>query len=210
MFPDLKGVVIVESSPRVVVVLTVLGFAAIGCSSAPASVEDAVSTPAVPTSEAAAALGCAESAAPLLRLEPHSPQEPVLAIPQPSGWERTTELDSELIRGVIINAGLRADDFSPNAVATLEDLTGRVDNTHHALEVERSAITQAGMTIGTDEPATVCGHPSTTISYTLENRPVTALIVAAEHDGSIYAATLTVQTAEPDNPTYAHDKLNHL
>jgi hypothetical protein len=48
-----------------------------------------------------------------------------MRIPLPQGWERSTKMDSESIRFAIRNPGLAADGFTPNAVVTVEEMTGR-------------------------------------------------------------------------------------
>ncbi len=111
-----------------------------------------------------------------------------------------------MVRAAIVNTELRANDFSPNAVVTLEDLTGKVPSVQQGVDAEIAAVEQGGMAVTSRTAGTVCGYPSNTITYTLKNRPVTALIVVAEHERKIWAAVVTVQTTEPDNPRYAADK----
>ncbi|WP_083266881.1 LpqN/LpqT family lipoprotein [Mycolicibacterium porcinum] len=192
--------------------VSVIGLSTVGCSSPSASDEDPVAvsqqTPevsAVPASDDEPG-ACAESAAPLLKLKSQAPREPELALPQPDGWVRSTKLDSELIRGIIINDALRANDFSPNAGVTLEDLTGKVETPQQAFDAELNGVTQVGGTIESQTPSTRCGQPAVVADYRIQGRPATALIVVAKNNDKLYAATLTVQTAQPDNPTYVKDK----
>ncbi|GAS96520.1 uncharacterized protein RMCC_3486 [Mycolicibacterium canariasense] len=135
-------------------------------------------------------------------MEPKAADEPTLALPTPSGWVYSASMNSPIIRGFVANVGLRANDFTPNAVVTLEDLTGKVRNTEQGIDAELSSIAQNGIAVTSRIPGTVCGHPSTTITYTLLGHSVTALITAAADGPKVWAATLTVQTAEPDNPAY--------
>ncbi|OCB49582.1 hypothetical protein A5721_33810 [Mycobacterium vulneris] len=139
-------------------------------------------------------------------MKSQAPREPVLALPQPDGWVRSTKLDSELIRGIIINDALRANDFSPNAGVTLEDLTGKVETPQQAFDAELNGVTQVGGTIESQTPSTRCGQPAVVADYRIQGRPATALIVVAKNNDKLYAATLTVQTTQPDNPTYVKDK----
>jgi hypothetical protein len=188
--------------------VVVVALSVAGCSSNP-SQGVSTSASAAESSVGAAkkqSTACAESSAPMLSLKPHTVDEPTLAIPQPQGWERSTDLDSALIRGVIANVGLRADDFTPNAVATLEDTTGKVQTAQQAVDAEVAGVEQSGIAMESQTPGTICGQSSKTVNYTLQNRPVTALIVAAEHEQKIWAAVLTVQTSAPENPTYIADK----
>lgn len=62
------------------------------------------------------------------------------------------------------------------------------------------------MAVQSRTAGTVCGHPSSTITYTLQNRPVTALITAAEDGAKTWAAIVTIQTTDPDNPAYVASK----
>jgi hypothetical protein len=111
-------------------------------------------------------------------------------------------MNSQIIRGFAANVGLRANDFTPNAVVTLEDLTGKVGNAEQGIDAEISAIAQNGIAVTSQVSGTVCGHPSTTITYTLLRHSVTALITIATAGPKVWAATVTVQTAEPDNTVY--------
>jgi hypothetical protein len=49
-----------------------------------------------------------------------------------------------MIRMTIFDNGLRANEFTPNAVVTLEDLTGRVQTSQQALDGERNGIALSG------------------------------------------------------------------
>lgn len=184
---------------------------AAGCSSHQSSTDASstleASAASASTSVAAASpAGCAASDGPRVTLDAKAADEPVLAVPLPPGWQRSTEMVSEMVRAAIVNTGLRANDFSPNAVVTLEDLTGKVPSVQQGVTAEIAAVEQGGMAVQSRTVGTVCGNPSSTITYTLKNRPVTALIVVAEHERKIWAAVVTVQTTEPDNPAYVAGK----
>ncbi|MGH3724774.1 MAG: LpqN/LpqT family lipoprotein [Mycobacterium sp.] len=179
-----------------------------GCSSrppAPGASNSAVSS-AQPSSSVVSTAGCAASDVPLVTLDPKASDEPKLAIPTPQGWEYSAAMNSPMIRGAVANKGLRANGFTPNAVVTLEDLTGKVQSAQQGVDAEVASVAQGGMAVGSQVPGTACGHPSTTITYTLQNRPVTALIAAVDDGPKIWAAVLTIQTTEPDNPAYLDAK----
>ena len=63
----------------------------------------------------------------------------------------------------------------------------------------------------TTEINTTCGLPSETTDYIAPpmgpapQRPIIMHAVAAASGGATYLATLTIQTAEGDNPTYQRD-----
>lgn len=196
----------ISMMPVVVATLVVAG-----CSSpesgAPETSASKVSSSASSAPSAEAAAGeCASSDVPMLDLESQAPDEPGLAVPQPQGWERDTRMDSQVIRAALLNQGLRANDFTPNVVVTLEELTGKVETPEQAVAAERDGLVQAGNVIENETSGTQCGHPSLTVDYTLEGHPVTAMAVAAEHNQKMWAAIVTIQTTEPDNPTYVEDK----
>ncbi|WP_042788170.1 LpqN/LpqT family lipoprotein [Mycobacteroides abscessus] len=132
--------------------------------------------------------------------------EPKLAVPTPAGWEYTAKMNSPMIRGTVANVGLRANDFTPNAVVTLEELTGKVTSAQQGIDAEIAAVEQGGMAVQSRTAGTVCGHPSSTITYALQDRPVTALITAAENGPKTWAAILTIQTTDADNPAYIAGK----
>lgn len=185
----------------------VVAVGAAGCSS-PQSLTVASNSPAGPStpSAAASAAGCATSDVRMVALESKAADEPMLSVPAPTGWEYTAAMNSPMIRGAVANTGLRAHDFTPNAVVTLEDLTGKVASAQQGVDAEIASVEQGGMAVQSRTAGTVCGYPSSTITYTLQNRPVTALITAAEDGPRIWAAIVTVQTTDPDNPTYIAGK----
>jgi hypothetical protein len=149
---------------------------------------------------------CKASDVKLTILDSKAAGEPTLELPTPPGWEYSASMNSPILRGLVANNGLRANGFTPNAVVTLEDLTGKVDNAEQGIDAEIADAAQNGVTVASRTPGTVCGHPSATITYTLRGHSVTALVTAAADGQKLWAATLTVQTNEPDNPTYIADK----
>jgi hypothetical protein len=149
---------------------------------------------------------CIKSNVPIVNLEPKSAAEPHLAIPQPSGWNHSSAMNSDAIRGLIFNKSLTANQFTPTAVVTVADVTEGTSSLEQALETERGGIMQNGVTIESETSGTICGYPTKTVSYPIEGRPGSTLIVAAEHDRHIWTATVTIQTSAADNPTYIADK----
>lgn len=183
---------------------------AAGCSSSaqtgPEEGKLATATSAPLATRSAALQGCTDSPVPMWRMKAHAAGEPTIAIPQPPGWERSNAVSSDIIYGAILNASLRANDFTPNAVVTLENLTGKVGTAAQALNAYRAALGQEGIAATSDTPGSQCGYPSTTLTYVLDRRPVTMLIVAAEHNDAVWASTLALQTTEPYKPAYLNDK----
>ena len=154
---------------------------------------------------------CATVDAPMLDVDTGSSDEPRVRIPQPAGWERYRDMDSELIRAALVNTSLTAQGFTPNVVFTLDKLPGRVDP-QQALDRERDSLVRIGG--ATDikvTPATVCGLPGQTVHYLLAasgsvgKHPAIlreAVIAASDHT---YVISLTVQTTNPGDATYQRD-----
>ncbi|PIB73913.1 hypothetical protein CQY22_014910 [Mycolicibacterium brumae] len=142
---------------------------------------------------------------PLLELPPTVLGQPTVAIPQPPGWTRYSDMDSDVIRGAIVNLALRADNFTPNAVVTVGDVPAGVTEPDQALDAEEAGLNQAGMYVETSTPGTVCGFQSRTVTYTMESRPCTAVIVATERAGKLLSVVVTMQTSDGSNAIYAKD-----
>lgn len=164
---------------------------------------------------------CTVVDAPLTDVEPPAGStdetEPTIRVPQPDGWERYSDLDSQLIRFAMRNPGLGADGFPSTAVVTIESFPDTVDADSY-FEQSRDAIAQAfGVTDVTYEDTTVCGLPAQTIDYVLPSQaasvpalPSTALAVVADGGDTKHGVVLTVQSPDPDNPAYVSDSTEML
>lgn len=137
--------------------------------------------------------------------------EPVLKIPQPDGWERVTMMDSELIRYAMRNIDLVSDGFAPTAVVTLESQPGRSEP-DEVFEAQRRGLESGlGATDVRTAETTLCGLPAETVDYTipadggLPPHPARVVCAVLQTDDRTYAMTVTVQGAEPENPTYKRD-----
>ena len=151
---------------------------------------------------------------PLADVDPASSDdtEPIMKIPQPDGWERFTQLDSQLIRFSMRNPRQGLPTFAAAAVVTVESHPGELD-ADDFFDQSRSALTQAfggeGMTWDDTE---VCGLPAQVIHYTLPPQmanapavPADALMVVAYSGKKTYGIALTMQSPTPDNPDYQRD-----
>ena len=137
------------------------------------------------------------------------PGEPTLRIPLPDGWERNTQMDSELIRLVLTNPGLARDAFAPNLVVTAERSPADVDA---AFDNQLSGI---GDLMGQPDlegtPGEICGHPSMTVEYTLPSlasapeRPAVVQVVVVPHGSQTLTYAMTAQTPAPADPVYRQD-----
>jgi hypothetical protein len=172
---------------------------------------------------------CQTVAAPLTDVPTRTDQEPKMRIPVPPGWERSTKMDSEQIRFAIRNQGLAADDFTPNAVVTLQKVGIEVGKPEQILEAQNEQLKKKlKLTDLTSTPADVCGAPALSTTYTapevdlgkkiprrakdkapplptIPPRNATSLGVVYRSGDANWVATLTVQTVKPDNQTYIKD-----
>jgi hypothetical protein len=134
-----------------------------------------------------------------------------MSIPAPPGWERSTALDSELIRFALVNQSLATAGFAPNVTVTLEQVAGE-QSADSVFEQQRTALVdQGGATDLRSTPGTLCGQPAETIDYTgapvgaAPSRPVTVLLSALPAGDRTFAVTVTVQAVDAQNPVYQQD-----
>jgi uncharacterized protein YceK len=177
--------------------------------SSDASSQSAEATSQVDEADAAA---CETVDAPMIDIPARADGEPAMAIPAPPGWERTTELDSDLVRAALVNQSLTAEGFAPNVVVTLESIDGDV-SAQDVFEQQRTALTsQGGATDLNTTTGTLCGQPAETTDYmgapvaATPARPITVLLSTLQSGGRTYSVAVTVQTLKPDDPTYVRDR----
>ncbi|RDH74945.1 hypothetical protein DVS77_28830 [Mycolicibacterium moriokaense] len=194
------------------VVAVVLGASAVALTSCTRMIDDArvVAAPDMGKAGATAA-DCTAVDAPLTSIPAKSDQEPVMKIPQPDGWERVTLMDSELIRFTMRNARLVEGGFAPTAVVTLESHRGFAEP-REVFNAQQDALESGiGATNVRVTETTLCELPAETMDYvtprigTLPPHPATVLTAVMHTDGTTYATTVTLQSANPDNPTYRQD-----
>jgi hypothetical protein len=155
---------------------------------------------------------CTQVAAPMTKIASASATDPQLSIPQPDGWDRKTQLDSKIIRFVMVNRNLTSDNFAANAVVTFESVAGSTQSPRQILDGQRDNLeTQLNATDVSGDDGTQCGYPATTISYTAPamgpapSRKAKVLGVVVKSGNKTYLATLTVGSADDENPTFAKD-----
>jgi hypothetical protein len=159
----------------------------------------------------AVASDCTKVDAPMASIPDHNDEEPVMKIPQPEGWERVTMMDSELIRFTMRNKDLARDGFAPTAVVTLESHRG-IAEPREVFDAQQDALKSAlGATNVQMTETTLCELPAETLEYTtpqlglLPPHPAKVITAVLHTDDMTYAMTMTVQSADPDNPTYQRD-----
>lgn len=154
---------------------------------------------------------CATVDAPLADIPAVGTGEPQLRIPVPSGWQRNSLMDSRIIRFAIVAQGLAASGFAPNAVVTLESVPGSQAAEDVFEQNRANLVRMMGAFDLTTESNSTCGYPSETTDYTAPamgpapERPIVMHAVVAETGRNTYLATLTIQTADDENPTYQRD-----
>lgn len=199
-----------RATTRTAAVLALLTLVTASCTRV---VEDAQAVPGQDLLEAAATDNpdCEEVDAQLATVDSRNPDEPVLKVPQPDGWERTTMMDSELIRFAMANPALGTPEFAPTAVVTLESGPGNEDP-EVVFSSQRDALESGlGATDISVESHTLCGLPAETIHYQMPPMglvaPHPAMVTAAvlHTDDMTYVAAVTVQTTDPANPAYQRD-----
>lgn len=148
---------------------------------------------------------------PLTTIPARNDNEPVMRIPTPPGWVRTTMMDSELIRFAMRNDDLTRQGFTPNVVVTLESAPGTQDaglvftNMRDALE---SGIGATDVRVA---ERSLCGVPARTFDYQMPAmgnvapHPAVALGAVMRAEGRTYAVSVTAQTMDPADPTYQRD-----
>ena len=137
--------------------------------------------------------------------------EPVMKIPQPQEWTRSTKLDSELIRFAMVSRIPGTHGSAASAVVTLEKPPG-IEEADVIFEMQRHALeTMAGATDLHVSEHTLCGLPAETVQYqtpqtgTLAPHAATVVIAVIHVDEWTYAATITVGSSDADNPTFKRD-----
>jgi len=159
---------------------------------------------AAPEASSSGAGQCATVTSPLADIPPVDDVEPRLRIPVPSGWTRNNMMDSRIIRYAIVAQDLASGGFAAMALAwpVMVLPTWFAWNRGWGLYAAADLSTEGNST---------CGFPSETTDYiapamgAAPKRPVTMHAVVAISEGVTYLSTLTIQTADGENPTYLRD-----
>ncbi len=166
-----------------------------------------------PTENSAAAVGnpdaCKQVDAPMQDI-PTSDTEPQMRIPQPPGWERSTEFDNDITRFALLGS----DSSAPQNIVTVslgilpEPADGDMQTILDDLKTEMITVLDANdmRTNYVTTATTVCGQPARvhTSEGSLPGRTVTGLHVVTQHEGNVYWAQVVVGI-KPDNSTYKRE-----
>jgi hypothetical protein len=141
-------------------------------------------------------------------------QEPRLRIPVPPGWEQPPALDpaDDTIRMALLNPGLAADGFTPNAVVALNRISAEGADAQQILDAQNEILVgKAGATDLSTQADQACGLPAMTSTYTapatgaVPPRSAATRVVVYQSGDATYVATLTIQAVDPDSGSYAED-----
>jgi probable lipoprotein LpqN len=194
-------------------IAVIVGAAALTLSAACTRVVDDARVVAAPDmgKAPATASDCRSVDAPMTSIQEQTDEEPVMAIPQPAGWERVTMMDSELIRFTMRNLSLVKDGFAPTAVVTLESHRG-IAEPRAVFDAQQDALEKVvGATNLQATQTTLCELPAEIIDYMtpmlgmLPPHPAKVVTAVLHTDDTTYAMTMTVQSADADDPTYKRD-----
>ncbi|WP_051558643.1 hypothetical protein [Mycolicibacterium austroafricanum] len=154
---------------------------------------------------------CAPLDTAMVDIPARSSSEPQLRLPKPQGWIRFTQLDSELIRYSLVNESLIAEQFAPNIVITIEPAPSGDARTVYE-QAQQNLTRIAGAKDMSTEAVTVCGLPAEKLQFRTPSmgapgpdQHVQALQILTTSGTQPYLVTATVQTKDPDNPTYQRD-----
>jgi hypothetical protein len=142
-----------------------------------------------------------------LAIIPTDAGEPVLKIPRPTGWERFTEMDSQIVR-----YAMRNDSLGAVAVVTAESIAG-VGDPEDAFEGVHQGISELlGPAVTLDVTKLEhCGLPAETMPFVNPGigqsgaMPTESLSVVMVDEGSTHIVSVQVATKMPDDPVAAHD-----
>lgn len=168
-------------------------------------------TPGRPFAPSGDSSACSATDTAMVEVPAFGAGEPAVRIPQPPGWTRFTQMDSEIIRLALANPSLIANKFAPNVVITVEPAPSQ-DATAVYAQTHDNLINIAGAIDLAVTPVTVCGLPAERVTFRSPSmgtqsaeRHLQALQVLAGGGGHPYLISVTVQTTDPHSADYQRD-----
>lgn len=168
-------------------------------------------TPGRPFAPSGDSSACSATDTAMVEVPAFGAGEPAVRIPQPPGWTRFTQMDSEIIRLALANPSLIANKFAPNVVITVEPAPSQ-DATAVYAQTHDNLINIAGALDLAVTPVTVCGLPAERVTFRSPSmgtqsaeRHLQALQVLAGGGGHPYLISVTVQTTDPHSADYQRD-----
>lgn len=151
---------------------------------------------------------CAATDADLIEIN-SQPGEPTVKLPLLPGWERNTQMDSEIVRILLTNPGFTRDEFAPNIVVTAEPAPA---DPQEAFDLQMAAV---GDMLGPEMPEVVegevCGFTSMSFEQPVPpmagapDRQLAVQMIVVPQESEAIAYTMTAQATEPSDPAYGPD-----
>jgi probable lipoprotein LpqN len=137
--------------------------------------------------------------------------EPTVRLPQPPGWEPVPSPTRGPISLMLRDIALGNATNAPAAVVALVDATAAHLTSNDLLLQSVQGLRDSGATGIAQTSRTVCGYPATAITYLIA--PVAgsaavscnAVVAVAPMGDKVFSVLITVQSADPNNPTYQQD-----
>ncbi|WOC13947.1 hypothetical protein [Gordonia sp. MP11Mi] len=138
--------------------------------------------------------------------------EPEFSVPKIQGWTQLTDLDSATIRLTVADPSLTVEGFTSNAVVLVgtSAVSGEAEFDREIASLKKIAVADS---VSRQPSSTTCGYPSVLIDYRMKastQEPmitsVTTLLVSVPGRPTSTTATLTLQSADPDDPSYISAK----
>jgi hypothetical protein len=156
--------------------------------------------------------GCARSSGlPLTAFPQRSATEPVVATPTPPGWvsdPSAIRVSTPFVRGILRAIGLTESGFTPNAVVTVEEVTGR-NQDFTSEELLTGSIANLKVALSSEQIShtwgSVCGFQSVTSEWQgsiAGTTGTTLAVVASDNQRTRWIVSMSVQTRAPSNPDY--------
>ncbi len=137
---------------------------------------------------------------------PSRADEPHVVIPQPTGWQRESEQESEDRRFAMANGNLRVGRIA-SASVELRTLVGHRDPATEIENMRAKAEKDSGNRDLTATDSEVCGFPGQTFRYIrttagLPPAAETLLVVVVPATGKTHEVALTTRTTHGNDPDY--------
>jgi len=162
-----------------------------------------------PQPDVSAAEKCSTVPAEMLTLQVQSPDEPVVRLPLPRGWDRSTKASPQMVRAMLRATSLASEGNVPTAVVAIAPAPGNIP-ADTVFDLQLAGLKKdLNATVTSETPTTICGLTARNITYTAsihggQPHPL-RVVVVADHAKPTYVVTLTVQSLDPDNPAYRRD-----
>jgi hypothetical protein len=152
-------------------------------------------------SAAAPGTGCGgQSVTKWAAIDPKSPDEPAVRLPQPTDWKRVNWQDMQSVRLMLRNDSL-GKLVPPSVAVAIDDATGRAADPQAVIDAERAKLKQPEVTDISDSTAKVCGFTATTFSYRSGQgaqgpRLVKTVVIVPQYNNKMFDVVVTAQAGD--------------